>query len=73
MLEAPRIHSAGRQRVFGGVAHHVDVDRESQPSGFPSPFNHSRNAHASEGKAEFVQKNIVDLDAFGCIGPPQIA
>ncbi len=40
MLEPSGVHSASRQCVAGRVPEHVNVNRERQPSGFASPFNH---------------------------------
>jgi hypothetical protein len=61
MLEASGIHSAARQCVSGGVAEHVDVDREWQPSGFPSPLDHAPNAHSPKRMAALVDEDIGPL------------
>ena len=37
-LQCPGIDSTGRQGVASGVAEHVGVDREWQPSGLAKPF-----------------------------------
>jgi hypothetical protein len=36
----------------------LDMHREGQPSGFPSPLNHASNAHAPKWLATLVDKDI---------------
>jgi hypothetical protein len=36
----------------------VDMHRERQPSGFPSPLNHATDAHAAEGLAALIYEDV---------------
>ena len=71
MLEASGIHSAARQCVSRGVAEHVDVDREWQPSSLASPFYHPSDAHAAEGLAALIDEDVGRFDPFSLLLPAQ--
>ena len=71
MLEAPRIHSPGRQCVSGGVAQHVDMHRGRQHSGFPSPLDHTSDAHTAEGLAALIDEDVGRFDPFSLLLPAQ--
>jgi len=43
----------------------VDVGRERQPSGFPSPFDHASNAHPTERLPALIDENVSGLDSVG--------
>jgi hypothetical protein len=65
VLKAPRIHSACRQGVPCRVPQHVNVHWKRQPSGFPSSFNHTCDAHATERCAALIHEHERALDAIG--------
>jgi hypothetical protein len=66
VLEPPCVHPPGRQCVSGRI-----MDRERQPSGFPSPFNHASNAHPAEGLTTFVDEDVGRLNPVGLLLPLQ--
>jgi hypothetical protein len=49
----------------------VDVDRERQPSGFPSPFNHASNAHPAERLAALIDEDIGAIRSSSLLLPVQ--
>jgi hypothetical protein len=61
VLEPSCVHSPARQCVSGRMPQHVDMHREWQPSGFPSTLNHASNAHAAEGLATLIDKDVGPL------------
>ena len=45
----------------------VDMHRERQPSGFPSPFNHASNAHPAERLATLIDKYVCPFPPFSLL------
>ena len=72
MLEAPCIHSAARQCVSSRVAQ-LNMNRERQLSELPSAFYHASNAHPAKRLSPLIEEDVVGLDAFLRVGPPQLA
>jgi hypothetical protein len=48
-------------RIPSNAAACVDMHRERQPSGFFSPLNHASDAHAAEGLATLIDKDVGPL------------
>jgi hypothetical protein len=61
VLQAPRIHSFGRQGVARRVPQHVDVYRERQLSGLSSAFYHAGDAHPAKGLAALIHEDVSGL------------
>jgi hypothetical protein len=55
------------------MAQHVNVDRKWQLCGLASPLDHASNTHPAEWLATFIEEDIIRLDAFLRVGPPQLA
>jgi hypothetical protein len=69
VLEAPRIHSPGRQRVPRRMPQHVDMHWKPQPSSLASPLYHASNTHPAERLATLIDKDVGPLGPVSLLVP----
>jgi hypothetical protein len=64
VLQSACVHTLVRQGVAGGMAQHMNVNREWQLGGLAGALDHAANTHAPERLAPFVDEHISRLGAL---------